>query len=56
MWVRRSIFRVIVVRYNVITQNRGYHVVRYSVNNPLVSVHDVGAGGLSNAMPELVHE
>ena len=25
-------------------------------NNPLVSVHDVGAGGLSNAMPELVHE
>ena len=44
---------------------RGYHVVRYNVitpkwnavamgNNPLVSVHDVGAGGLSNAMPELV--
>lgn len=25
-------------------------------NNPIVSVHDVGAGGLSNAMPELVHE
>ena len=25
-------------------------------NNPFVSVHDVGAGGLSNAMPELVHE
>ena len=25
-------------------------------NNPLVSVHDVGAGGLSNAMHELVHE
>ena len=24
-------------------------------NNPLVSVHDVGAGGLSNAMHELVH-
>ncbi len=24
--------------------------------NPMVSVHDVGAGGLSNAMPELVHE
>ncbi len=24
--------------------------------NPIVSVHDVGAGGLSNAMPELVHE
>ncbi|HEX6592466.1 MAG TPA: phosphoribosylformylglycinamidine synthase [Moraxellaceae bacterium] len=25
-------------------------------DNPIVSVHDVGAGGLSNAMPELVHE
>src|SRR3569623_2847503 len=25
-------------------------------NNPIVSVHDVGAGGLSNAMPELVLE
>jgi phosphoribosylformylglycinamidine synthase len=24
--------------------------------NPLRSVHDVGAGGLSNALPELVHE
>ncbi|MBP7177398.1 MAG: phosphoribosylformylglycinamidine synthase [Moraxellaceae bacterium] len=25
-------------------------------NNPIVSVHDVGAGGLSNAMPELVND
>ncbi|MCD6059935.1 MAG: purL, partial [Moraxellaceae bacterium] len=25
-------------------------------SNPIVSLHDVGAGGLSNAMPELVHE
>ncbi|HUQ05760.1 MAG TPA: phosphoribosylformylglycinamidine synthase [Kofleriaceae bacterium] len=24
-------------------------------NNPIVSVHDVGAGGLSNALPELAH-
>jgi phosphoribosylformylglycinamidine synthase len=24
--------------------------------NPIVSVHDVGAGGLSNAMPELVND
>jgi phosphoribosylformylglycinamidine synthase len=24
--------------------------------NPIISVHDVGAGGLSNALPELVHE
>jgi len=23
--------------------------------NPVLSIHDVGAGGLSNAMPELVH-
>ncbi len=23
---------------------------------PIVSIHDVGAGGLSNALPELVHE
>ncbi len=25
-------------------------------NNPILSIHDVGAGGLSNAMPELVHD
>jgi len=25
-------------------------------NNPIRSIHDVGAGGLSNAMPELVHD
>ncbi|MFO0600621.1 MAG: phosphoribosylformylglycinamidine synthase [Myxococcaceae bacterium] len=25
-------------------------------SNPIVSIHDVGAGGLSNALPELVHE
>ncbi|MBS0358455.1 MAG: phosphoribosylformylglycinamidine synthase [Proteobacteria bacterium] len=24
--------------------------------NPIVSIHDVGAGGLSNAIPELVHD
>jgi phosphoribosylformylglycinamidine synthase len=24
--------------------------------NPIVAIHDVGAGGLSNALPELVHE
>lgn len=24
--------------------------------NPLISIHDVGAGGLSNAVPELVHD
>jgi phosphoribosylformylglycinamidine synthase len=26
------------------------------VRNPIDSIHDVGAGGLSNALPELVHE
>jgi phosphoribosylformylglycinamidine synthase len=25
-------------------------------NNPIVSIHDVGAGGLSNALPELVND
>ena len=25
-------------------------------NNPIVSIHDVGAGGISNAMPELVND
>ncbi len=25
-------------------------------SNPILSVHDVGAGGLSNALPELVHD
>lgn len=25
-------------------------------NNPIISLHDVGAGGLSNAMPEIVHD
>ncbi len=26
------------------------------LNNPIESIHDVGAGGLSNAFPELVHD
>ncbi len=25
-------------------------------HNPLISIHDVGAGGLSNALPELLHD
>jgi len=28
---------------------------RQGANNPILSIHDVGAGGLSNALPELVH-
>lgn len=29
---------------------------RLGDNNPIISIHDVGAGGLSNAMPELVDD
>lgn len=29
---------------------------RFEDENPIVSVHDVGAGGVSNAMPELVND
>jgi len=25
-------------------------------NNPIISIHDVGAGGVSNALPEIVHD
>lgn len=25
-------------------------------NNPIITIHDVGAGGLSNALPEIVHD
>jgi phosphoribosylformylglycinamidine synthase len=28
---------------------------RMGTDNPILSIHDVGAGGLSNALPELVH-
>ncbi len=29
---------------------------RLGNENPIISIHDVGAGGLSNALPELVHD
>jgi phosphoribosylformylglycinamidine synthase len=29
--------------------------VELGLENPILSIHDVGAGGLSNALPELVH-
>ena len=29
---------------------------RLTDNNPIISIHDIGAGGLSNAMPELVND
>ncbi len=30
--------------------------VQMNASNPIISIHDVGAGGLSNAMPELVND
>ena len=27
-----------------------------AVNNPIASIHDIGAGGMANAFPELVHD
>ncbi len=32
------------------------HCVELNENNPIVSIHDVGAGGLSNAVPEIIHD
>ncbi|ACA11760.1 phosphoribosylformylglycinamidine synthase [Xylella fastidiosa subsp. multiplex Griffin-1] len=32
------------------------HCVALGTNNPIRSFHDVGAGGLSNAIPELLHD
>jgi len=31
------------------------HCWQLGGNNPILSIHDVGAGGISNALPELVH-
>ena len=30
--------------------------IALGTQNPIISIHDVGAGGLSNALPELVHD
>ena len=32
------------------------HCTAHGENNPILWIHDVGAGGLSNALPELVHD
>ena len=32
------------------------HCTRLGNSNPVISIHDVGAGGLSNAIPELINE
>ncbi|KAJ3078792.1 hypothetical protein HK102_004239 [Quaeritorhiza haematococci] len=49
-----------VQRDNPEMQRRAQQVIDACTNlgahNPVVSIHDVGAGGLSNAFPELVHD
>jgi phosphoribosylformylglycinamidine synthase len=32
------------------------HCVTLGEDNPILSIHDVGAGGLSNAVPEIIHD
>ncbi len=48
-----------VQRGNPEMQRRAQEVIdrcwQLGADNPILSVHDVGAGGLSNALPELVH-
>ncbi|HRZ24462.1 MAG TPA: phosphoribosylformylglycinamidine synthase, partial [Candidatus Contendobacter sp.] len=48
-----------VQRGNPEIQRRAQEVIDRCValgdNNPILSIHDVGAGGLSNAVPEIVH-
>ncbi|MBI5357483.1 phosphoribosylformylglycinamidine synthase [Candidatus Saccharibacteria bacterium] len=49
-----------VQRDNAEMQRRAQEVINSCWNqkkdNPIISIHDVGAGGLSNAFPELVHD
>ncbi len=48
-----------VQRGNPEMQRRAQEVIdrcwQMGTNNPILSIHDVGAGGMSNALPELVH-
>jgi phosphoribosylformylglycinamidine synthase len=48
-----------VQRGNAEIQRRAQEVIdrcwQLGAGNPILSIHDVGAGGLSNALPELVH-
>jgi phosphoribosylformylglycinamidine synthase len=49
-----------VQRGNPEMQRRAQEVINrctsYGESNPIISIHDVGAGGLSNAVPEIVHQ
>ena len=56
---RRELDYASVQRDNAEMQRRAQEVVdactRLGDRNPILSIHDVGAGGLANAVPELVH-
>ena len=56
---RSSLDFASVQRSNPHMQRKAQEVInccwRLGDNNPIVSIHDVGAGGLSNALPELIH-
>ncbi len=50
-----------VQRSNPEMQRRAQEVInacwlRGAKDNPILSIHDVGAGGLSNALPEIIHD
>ena len=49
-----------VQRANAEIQRRAQEVINHCTylgkQNPIISIHDVGAGGLSNAIPELIYE
>ena len=49
-----------VQRANAEIERRAQEVIDHcwalGKDNPIISIHDVGAGGLSNALPELVHD
>ncbi len=49
-----------VQRANPEMQRRAQEVINscinLGINNPIVSIHDIGAGGLSNGIPELVND
>jgi phosphoribosylformylglycinamidine synthase len=49
-----------VQRANAEIQRRAHEVITaclsHEEDNPIISIHDIGAGGLSNGLPELVHD
>lgn len=49
-----------VQRHNPEMQRRCQEVIdacwAMGADNPIISIHDVGAGGLSNAVPEIIHD